>query len=65
MGGAGLDGSRRHSYGSPLGLSSSRMIVPETPGTPSPVGKGASVGLNNRWLYDKARRNSGASKIFV
>jgi len=66
-GGAGLDGSRRHSYGSasPLGPSGLRMNLPEMPGTPSPSGKGASVGLNNRWLYDKARRNSGASRIFI
>ena len=67
MGGAGFDGSRRHSYGSPspLGPSGSRINLPETPSTPSPAGKGASVGLNNRWLYDKARRNSGSTKIFI
>jgi nucleoporin POM34 len=67
MGGAGLVGSRRHSYGSPspLGPGGSRMNAIETPGTPSPAGKGASVGLNNRWLYDKERRNSGSSRIFI
>lgn len=67
MGGAGLNGSRRHSYGSPspLGPGGSRMNGFETPGTPSPASKGASVGLNNRWLYDKERRNSGSSRIFI
>jgi nucleoporin POM34 len=67
MGGGGLNGTRRHSYGSPspLGPGGSRMNIPETPGTPSPAAKGASVGLNNRWLYDQARRNSGNSRIYL
>lgn len=67
MGGSGLNGSRRHSYGSPslLGPGGSRMNVFDTPGTPSPAGKGASVGLNNKWLYDKERRNSGSSRVFI
>ena len=66
MGGAGLNGSRRHSYGSPSPLGpGGRMGVPETPGTPSPAAKGASVGLNNKWLYDTARRNSGNSRIYL
>jgi nucleoporin POM34 len=69
MGGAGLNnGSRRHSYGSPspLGPGSSRIIVQETPGTPSPTAaKGATVGLNSKWLYDKGRRNSGNPRLFA
>jgi len=70
VGGAGFDGSRRHSYGSPspLGPAGSRanITLPETPSTPTPLaGKGASVGLNNRWLYEKGRRNSGNARIFA
>jgi nucleoporin POM34 len=67
MAGAGLNGARRSSYGtpSPLGPGPSRAPLPETPGTPSPlVAKGASVGLNNRWLYEKGRRNSGNSRLY-
>lgn len=66
IGGVGLNGSRRHSYGSPSPLSQggSRVNVLETPGTPSPAAKGASVGLNNKWLYDKGRRSSGTSRLF-
>ncbi|KAH8591045.1 nuclear pore complex component-domain-containing protein [Bisporella sp. PMI_857] len=61
----GLNGSRRASYGSssPLGAANSRGVsnVPETPATPTPaVGKGATVGLSNKWLYDTGRRNSGS-----
>jgi nucleoporin POM34 len=68
MAGAGLNGARRSSYGtpSPLGPGPSRAALPETPGTPSPlVGKGASVGLNNRWLYEKGRRNSGSARLYT
>lgn len=58
----GLSGQRRSSYGSPspLGPGPPRPIA-ETPGTPTPAPtKGSSVALNNRWLYDKGRRNSGS-----
>lgn len=69
MGGAGLNNSRRHSYGSgsPLGPAASRMSLLEaTPGTPSPINtKGASVGLNNRWLFDKGRRNSATTRLYA
>ena len=70
VGGAGFDGSRRHSYGSssPLGPTGSRanVTLPEMPSTPTPLaGKGASIGLNNRWLYEKGRRNSGNARIFA
>ncbi len=66
-GAAGIDGLRRYSYGSPspLGPGGSRMNMAETPSTPSPTTKGASVGLNNRWLYDRGRTNSGSSRIFM
>jgi len=64
--GPGMEGLRRHSYGtpSPLGPGAPRPYIPETPGTPSPTtAKVSSVGLNNRWLYEKGRRNSG-NKIY-
>ena len=56
--------ARTLSYGSnsplgsfQIGTDSSSSI---TPGTPTPVyGKGASVGLSSRWLYDKGRTASG------
>ncbi|KAG9242938.1 nuclear pore complex component [Calycina marina] len=68
VGGAGFDGSRRQSYGSPspLGPAGSRgnISIMEMPSTPTPLAsKGTSVGLNNRWLYEKGRRNSGNAKI--
>jgi nucleoporin POM34 len=32
-----------------------------TPGTPSPMGgKRSSVGLNNKWLYDRSKRSSNS-----
>lgn len=60
--GGGLNGTRRHSYGSPspLGPGASRGNLPDTPGTPSPsAAKGVNIGLNSKWLYEKSRRNSG------
>ncbi|RFU33476.1 hypothetical protein B7463_g2849, partial [Scytalidium lignicola] len=62
--GAGFNSNRIPSYGSssPLGWGSGRIGMPETPGSPSPSAtKGASVGLNNRWLYEKMRRNPETS----
>jgi len=64
--GGGLNGNRRHSYGSPspLGPGGSRN-VPEMPGTPSPsAAKGTGVGLNSKWLYEKGRRNSGTPRLY-
>ena len=64
------DVTRRLSYStpSPLGLnraaneSSSSLIAP----APSPtIGKGASVGLNSRWLYEKGRSGSGMRSIYT
>ncbi|KAL2257200.1 hypothetical protein VTK26DRAFT_518 [Humicola hyalothermophila] len=61
---------------SPLGASTSSSIFgastasslfggdsPTTPSTPTPAatGKRSSVGLNNKWLYEKGRRNSSNS----
>lgn len=55
--------NRRSSYGSsnPLGRSIGE------PGTPSPLGgaKTSSVGLNNKWLYEKGRRNSGNARLYT
>jgi len=63
--GGGYSGSRRSSYGSgsPLGFGASRSTISEAPPTPTPSGtKGANLGLNSKWLYEKSRRNSG--KLF-
>lgn len=68
IGGVGFDGSRRHSYGSPspLGPAGSKVNLQEIPGTPSPItAKGASVSLNNRWLFEKGRRNSGNARLYA
>ncbi|KAL8848990.1 MAG: hypothetical protein Q9221_006021 [Calogaya cf. arnoldii] len=60
--GSGRDARRRSSMGtpSPLGPGKDNGSL-WMPSTPSPVtGKGgASVGLNNRWLYERGRSESG------
>ncbi|KAI1005146.1 hypothetical protein K3495_g3067 [Podosphaera aphanis] len=55
---------------SPLGrfdgnqcLNSTPRVV-EAPGTPSPKPKGSTL-LNSKWLYDKGRRNSGSSRLYL
>lgn len=58
----GRDATRRMSLGSPsplsLGRESSNNSLTSIP-SPSPLtGKGAIVGLNNRWLYERGRRSS-------
>lgn len=65
--GGGLNGNRRGSYGSPspLGPTGSRVNLPETPASPSPMTKGGALGLNSKWLYDKGRRNSGNSSLYT
>ncbi len=65
--GCGMNGNRRHSYGSPspLGPSTARMNLPETPGSPSPASKSGGIGLNSKWLYDKGRRNSGSARLYT
>ena len=51
---------RRSSYGSPSPLGPGNGLL-GTPGTPSPTaGRGASVTLNNKWLYQKGRSASGS-----
>lgn len=49
---------------SSFNLSTGSSIFSEPPPTPSPIGgpmggKRISVGLNNKWLYDRSRRGSG------
>lgn len=52
-----FNNQRRSSYGSPGPLGR----IGAEPGTPSPSGGGkASVGLNNKWLYEKGRASQGA-----
>ncbi|OLN84922.1 Nucleoporin POM34 [Colletotrichum chlorophyti] len=60
---ASLNSNRRSSFGSStnLGASTGSSLFPD-PGTPSPsTGKRTSVGLNNKWLYERGRRSSGGS----
>ncbi|KAL3423033.1 nuclear pore complex component [Phlyctema vagabunda] len=66
--GGGYNGARRSSYGSPspLGPGNARSSFGEMPGTPSPsTGKGTSLGLNNKWLFDKGRRSSGSARLYT
>lgn len=62
--GKSRDTARRSSYGSPSplgpGYAGNNSIL-GTPNTPSPTaGRGATVGLNNKWLYQKGRSASGS-----
>lgn len=59
----GMGGARRSSFGSTsLGASTATSLFDEGPATPSPSsGKRSSVGLNNKWLYEKGRRTSNNS----
>ncbi len=69
--------TRRLSYGrdSPLGASSfgatgygglDSSLMGSIPVTPTPMsgGKGASVGLNNKWLYERGRGSPGGRGIY-
>lgn len=65
--GGGFAGAKRPSYGSPspLGPGSPKGNWLDGSSTPSPsTGKGPSVTLNNKWLWDKGRRRSGDARIF-
>ena len=62
--GGSRDPARRHSYGSPSplgpGMNGKDMSVLGTPNTPSPsTGRGVSVALNSRWLYERGRGSPG------
>lgn len=58
------DTARRSSYGSPSPLGpgyAGGSSILGAPHTPSPTaGRGATVGLNNKWLYQKGRSASGS-----
>ncbi|KAL2197619.1 nuclear pore complex component-domain-containing protein [Corynascus similis CBS 632.67] len=57
-----VGGGRRSSFGSisPLNASTASSVFGDGPATPTPAtGKRSTVGLNNKWLYEKGRRNSG------
>lgn len=61
-----MDTMRRYSSGtpSPLGpaLASDRNLG-ASPGSPSPMaGRGASVGLNSKWLYERGRSSSAGRR---
>jgi len=57
---------RRLSIGSSsLNLSFKDSTGMRTPASPSPVGsKGGSLGLSNKWLYEKSRRHSAGNGLF-
>ncbi|KAL2163108.1 hypothetical protein VTH06DRAFT_6944 [Thermothelomyces fergusii] len=57
-----VGGGKRTSFGStsPLNASTASSVFSEVPPTPTPAtGKRSTVGLNNKWLYEKGRRTSG------
>ncbi|CAK7222832.1 hypothetical protein SCUCBS95973_004970 [Sporothrix curviconia] len=69
--------TRKASFGSPgtLGGSTpgaqgasnslfSDSTMSSLPGTPSPTGKRLSMGLNNKWLYEKGRRSSSGTRLY-
>ncbi|AEO56439.1 hypothetical protein MYCTH_2301399 [Thermothelomyces thermophilus ATCC 42464] len=59
-----VGGGRRSSFGStsPLNASTASSVFSDGPATPTPAtGKRSTVGLNNKWLYEKGRRSSGNS----
>lgn len=67
--GSARGSSRRNSYGSPspLAPSNSRDLgILGAPSTPSPsTGRGASVGLNSRWLYERGRGSPSGRSIYT
>ena len=67
--GRARDPARRSSYGSPSplgpGFGGKEGSILGAPSTPSPsAGKGASVGLNSKWLYNKGRSSSGSRNTY-
>lgn len=67
--GSGRDSSRRDSYGSPSPLAHGNgrdLSILGAPSTPSPsTGRGASVGLNSRWLYERGRSSPNGRSIYT
>ncbi|KAI9828391.1 MAG: hypothetical protein M1832_002819 [Thelocarpon impressellum] len=69
VGGGTRETGRKNSYGSPSpfggGAGGNGSSVMGAPATPSPTsGKGASVGLNSRWLYERGRGSPGGAKMY-
>ncbi|KAI9725040.1 MAG: hypothetical protein M1812_000316 [Candelaria pacifica] len=67
--GGSRDLARRSSYGSPSPLGASTngndTNMLGVASTPSPTsGKGASVGLNSRWLYERGRSSPGNREMY-
>lgn len=65
----GREAGRRLSFGADSQLGMSRSFGDSVnsflPSTPSPSnGRGTSVGLNNRWLYEKGRQNPGVRNMY-
>jgi len=64
----GREAGRRMSFGADSQMGMSRGFGDSTaflPGTPSPSnGRGAGVGLNSRWLYEKGRQSPGLRSIY-
>lgn len=64
------EAARRSSYGSPSplgpGLGGREGSVLGAPSTPSPsTGRGTTVGLNSKWLYNKGRSSSGSRGMYT
>ena len=66
--GPGRDTSRRHSYGSQSALgpgSGKELSILGAPSTPSPsAGRGNSIGLNSKWLYERSRVSPGSRSMY-
>lgn len=65
-----MNGARRSSFGSPssMGASLGASLFGVDSPSPSPAnGKRSSIGLNNKWLYEKGRerRSSGNARLFT
>lgn len=66
--GGGRDSPRRSSYGSPspLGpINGKDLSILGVPNTPSPpTGRGSSVGLNSKWLYERGRSSPSSRSLY-
>ena len=66
--GGSRDSLRQHSYGSPspLGPGNGKDVsILGAPTTPSPsAGRGTSVGLNSKWLYERGRASPTSRNLY-
>ena len=66
--GGSRDSSRQYSYGSPspLGPGTGKDVsILGAPSTPSPsTGRGTSVGLNSKWLYERGRASPTSRNLY-